>query len=63
MGQAATRVPLRELSREFREEGIRASEVTLSDPLRTDAGRCAEAIRGVLSVPDSEAAGFSIHKV
>lgn len=61
--QAAVRVLLRELGREFYEEGIRASEVTLSDSLRTDAGRCAEAVCGALTVPDSEATGFSIHKV
>ena len=63
MVQAATRALLRDLVREFHGEGIRASEVTLPDPHRTEAGQCAEAVRGALTASDSEAAGFSIHKV
>ncbi|QIN84559.1 SDR family NAD(P)-dependent oxidoreductase [Rubrobacter tropicus] len=64
MGQAAARVLLRELGREFHEERIRASEVALSDPLRPDAtGRCAEAVRRALIMPDGETAGFSDHTV
>ncbi len=62
--QAAARVLLRELGREFRWAGIRASEVLVSDPRQTSAERVAEAVRGALAVPDGgAAAGFSIHKV
>ncbi len=64
MGQAAARVLLRELGCEFHEEGIRASEVALSDPHRPDAtGRCAEAVRRALIMPEGENAGFSAHTI
>lgn len=63
MGQAAARVLLRELGREFRGAGIRADEVLVSDPRRTSAERVLEAVRGALAVPDGEEAGFSVHEV
>lgn len=61
--RAAAHVLLRELGRGFPGEGIRASEIALSDPLRTDAERCAGVVRDALVAPDHEAAEFSIYRV
>ena len=59
--RAAWRVLLQEVAREFSDEGIRASEVTMGDPSRTDPERFAGIVRRLLADPSS--AGFATRSV
>lgn len=53
--QNVRRALLRELVQEFGEQDIRAGEVFVSDPPRTDPERCAEATRRLLTDGEGEA--------